>query len=78
MKKFLISFVSVFFLVNSFTAFAEGKTTPAQLDTTPPPADGALTPDQTPPFLLSTAPTAPIGKTAAADTDETDMQESLQ
>jgi hypothetical protein len=59
----------------SFNVFADNKPTAAQLDTTPPPADGALTPDQTPPFIMPTpAVDAPIGKTAEADEPTTEEQ----
>ncbi len=66
-----LSLVGLLLATSSMNTFADDKSTAAQLDTTPPPADTALTPDQTPPFTVPSAAETPsggsIGKTATAD-----------
>lgn len=78
-----VSLVGLLLATTSLAVFAEDKPTAAQLETTPPAADGALTPDQTPPFTMPSATdTSPasdsIGKTASTDTsDNTATEEEL-
>jgi hypothetical protein len=53
-------------LLTSMTAFA-ADSIPVQLDTTPPPAEAGLTPEQTPPVLLNAATdTTPAAGSAGA------------